>query len=64
MGQEEAARDQLELFLKTMLDNKVSENQNQVLEKIRAQEESIQSQLLRMEELRANVDKKVKVTVL
>eukprot|EP00800_Vazella_pourtalesii_P020806 TRINITY_DN751_c0_g1_i1.p2 TRINITY_DN751_c0_g1~~TRINITY_DN751_c0_g1_i1.p2 ORF type:complete len:733 (+),score=235.64 TRINITY_DN751_c0_g1_i1:38-2236(+) len=60
LGQEEAARDQLELFLKTMLDNKVSENQNQVLEKIRAQEESIQSQLLRMEELRANVDKKVK----
>ena len=44
-----------------MLENKVSENQNQVLDKIRTQEESIQSQLTRMEELRDNLDKKVKV---
>ena len=47
--------------MKTMVDNKVSENQKQFLEQIKAHEELIQAQERRMELLKGDMDSAAKV---
>ena len=61
LSKEEQARLQMGTLMKTMVDNKVSENQKQFLEQIKAHEELIQAQERRMELLKGDMDSAAKV---
>ena len=61
LSEEERARAQLESLMKTMLDNRVSENQKQFLDHIKAQENVIQAEVQRMQQMKGSLDSFVKV---
>ena len=56
LKEEQLARGELEKVMRTMVDNKVNEQQQALFERIKEKEDKIQSEIERMEQLKQTME--------